>query len=165
MRFERSVRVDASPETAWTAVNDPEQWPSWVSSIREVKKVTEGPLGVGSQFRIRVKAALPVTLHMTVTEFVPGQRVVMQGRVFCTRQDPTITGKKLLLIQPMRWEDEKPIGGPVVAADAVGAGASEKVFWVASREAAVAFEDVPPVDAAVVAIVDGHKIEDAVGGR
>ncbi|MCX5797844.1 MAG: ethanolamine utilization protein EutN [Elusimicrobia bacterium] len=82
------------------------------------------------------------------------------GRVFCARQDPGIDNKTLLLIQPLRWEDESPVGDPLVAADAVGAGASEKVYWVASREAAVAFKDVPPVDAAVVAIVDGHQVKD-----
>jgi ethanolamine utilization protein EutN len=79
------------------------------------------------------------------------------GRVFCARQDPAMERKTLLLIQPLRWEDETPAGDPIVAADAVGAGASEKVFWVASREAAVAFKDVPPIDAAVVGIVEGHQ--------
>lgn len=79
------------------------------------------------------------------------------GRVFCSRQDPGIDKKTLLLIQPLRWEDESNVGDPIVAADAVGAGASEKVFWVASREAAVAFNDVPPVDAAIVGIVEGHQ--------
>ena len=82
------------------------------------------------------------------------------GRVFCARQDPGIDNKTLLLIQPLRWEDESLSGDPIVAADAVGAGASEKVFWVASREAAVAFPDVPPVDAAVVGIVEGHQVKD-----
>ncbi|OGS41953.1 MAG: hypothetical protein A3J82_07780 [Elusimicrobia bacterium RIFOXYA2_FULL_69_6] len=82
------------------------------------------------------------------------------GRVFCARQDPAIDGKTLLLIQPLRWEDESPLGDPIVAADAVGAGSSEKVFWVAARDAGVAFKDAPPVDAAIVAIVDGHQVKD-----
>lgn len=85
------------------------------------------------------------------------------GRVFCARQDPAIEGKRLLLIQPMRWEDGKDLGDPLVAADVAGAGSSEKVFWVAAREAAVAFPDVPPVDAAVVGIVDGHQVKDFRG--
>lgn len=85
------------------------------------------------------------------------------GRVFCARQDPAIEKKTLLLIQPLRWEDETAVGDPIVAADAVGAGASEKVFWVASREAAVAFKDVPPVDAAIVGIVDGHQAREFRG--
>jgi ethanolamine utilization protein EutN len=82
------------------------------------------------------------------------------GRVFCARQDPGIEKKTLLLIQPLRWEDGAPAGDPLVAADAVGAGASENVFWVASRDAAVAFPDAPPVDAAVVGIVDGKQARD-----
>ncbi|MEK7232621.1 MAG: EutN/CcmL family microcompartment protein [Elusimicrobiota bacterium] len=81
------------------------------------------------------------------------------GRVFCSRQEPGLDGKTMLLIQPLRWEDESPVGDPIVAADAVGAGSSEKVFWVASRDAAVAFKDTPPVDAAVVGIVDGHQVK------
>ena len=85
------------------------------------------------------------------------------GRVFCSRQEPGLDRKTMLLIQPLRWEDETPVGDPVVAADAVGAGSSEKVFWVASRDAAVAFKDAPPVDAAVVGIVEGHQARDFRG--
>lgn len=79
------------------------------------------------------------------------------GRVFCTNQSPTIGGKKLLLVEPLDWISEKA-SDPIVAVDAVGAGAGEKVFYVAAREAAVAFEDLPPVDAAVVGIVDGRQV-------
>ena len=82
------------------------------------------------------------------------------GRVFCARQDPAIDGKKLLLIQPMRWEDEAALGDPIVVADAVGAGASERVYFVAAREAAVAFPDTPPIDAAVVGIIEGRQARD-----
>lgn len=85
------------------------------------------------------------------------------GRVFCSRQDPAIDGKKLLLIQPLRWEDQASTGDAIVAADAVGAGAGEKVFWVASREAAVAFPDVPPIDAAILGIVDGSSVREFRG--
>ncbi|OGS01871.1 MAG: hypothetical protein A3G41_02780 [Elusimicrobia bacterium RIFCSPLOWO2_12_FULL_59_9] len=78
------------------------------------------------------------------------------GRVFCTRQVPQIDGKTLLLIQPLSWDGLKPVGDPLVAVDAVGAGAGEKVFYVAAREAAVAFDDLPAIDAAVMGIIEGH---------
>ena len=32
------------------------------------------------------------------------------GRVFCAHQDPGIDKKTLLLIQPLKWEDESPVG-------------------------------------------------------
>ena len=82
------------------------------------------------------------------------------GRIFCTRQYETLAGKKLLLIQPLAWEDGSKRGDPLVAADACGSGSSEFVYWVAAREAAVAFEDLPPVDAAVIGIVEGHQVRE-----
>jgi ethanolamine utilization protein EutN len=90
------------------------------------------------------------------------------GRVFCSRQCCGMGAKTLLLIQPLDWETDKPSGDPLVAGDTVGAGAGETVFFVASREAIVAFEgwegetaakaDPPPVDAAIVGIIDGKKL-------
>jgi len=86
------------------------------------------------------------------------------GRVVASRKYETLESAKLLLIQPMSW-DRKAIGDPIVAIDTVGAGAGEFVFWVAAREAAVAvggtsLKDTPPVDAAVVGIVDGTNLQD-----
>lgn len=90
------------------------------------------------------------------------------GRVFASRQCCNNEKKTLLLIQPLDWETDKPVGFPIVAADTVGAGAGEFVFYVAAREAIVAFEDwggdvlinepLPPVDAAIVGIIDGKSI-------
>ena len=82
------------------------------------------------------------------------------GRVFCSRQVDKIDGKRLLLIQPLSWETEKPSGDPLVAADVTGSGAGEKVFWVAARDAAMAFEDAPPADATIVGVVEGHQVRD-----
>jgi len=91
------------------------------------------------------------------------------GRVFCSRQCGAMDSKTLLLIQPLDWETDKPSGEPLVAGDTVGAGAGETVFFVASREAIVAFENwegetavntpLPPVDAAIVGIIDGKKVQ------
>jgi len=80
------------------------------------------------------------------------------GRVVATRKYETLEGKKLLLLQPMTWEKE-PVGDPIVAVDVCGVGADEFVFFVAAREAAAAFPDLPPVDAAVVGIIDGVNLQ------
>lgn len=88
--------------------------------------------------------------------------------MFCSRQCRAVDGKTLLLIQPLDWETDAPAGEPLVAGDTVGAGAGETVFFVAAREAIVAFENwegetavgtpLPPVDAAIVGIIDGKQI-------
>ncbi|MFC2000440.1 SRPBCC family protein [Chloroflexota bacterium] len=85
MRFESSADIDASPEMVWMAVSDPEDWPLWVPSLQKVEKLSPVPLGVGSRLYVTVKAIIKVKLHMTITEFVPENSVVMQGKVLCTR--------------------------------------------------------------------------------
>ena len=85
------------------------------------------------------------------------------GRVVATQKYESLKGRKLLLLQPMTW-DKKPKGEPIVAVDTVGSGSSEFVFYVSSREAAVAcggtsLADTPPVDAAIVGIIDGVELE------
>ena len=76
------------------------------------------------------------------------------GTVVASRKDAALEGHRLLLIQPM-GPDRAPFGKPIVAVDAVGSGAGEDVFYVKSREAALPFlPNEPPVDAAIVAIVD-----------
>ena len=86
------------------------------------------------------------------------------GRVVASRKAENLERLKLLLIQPLTW-DRQVLGDPLVAADAVGAGVDEFVFWVASREAAVAFggtdlKDTPVVDAAIIGIIDGVNLQD-----
>jgi ethanolamine utilization protein EutN len=76
------------------------------------------------------------------------------GTVVASRKDSALTGLKLLLVQPLSPE-RTPNGKPLVAVDAVGSGTGEDVFWVRAREAALPFLPVePPVDAAIIGIVD-----------
>ncbi len=94
------------------------------------------------------------------------------GRVVATKKYPTLKGKKILLLRPMKWRDVRDIlsGGKnddpkesfksVVALDSVGAGWGEYVFYVSSREACHSFKDFPVCDNAVVGIIDGIFIKE-----
>lgn len=76
------------------------------------------------------------------------------GRVVCTRKNATLDGRKLLLVQPITATGDDT-GTPLIAIDAVGAGAGERVFFVTGREASFAFlPNHVPTDASIVAIVD-----------
>ncbi len=76
------------------------------------------------------------------------------GRVVCTQKNGALDGRKLLLVQPVTVEG-RDTGRPLVAIDAVGAGAGERVFYVTGREASFAFiPDHVPTDASIVGIVD-----------
>ncbi len=83
------------------------------------------------------------------------------GNVVATVKDARLEGRKLLLVQPI-GKDGSARGRVIVALDAAGAGYRETVYWCRGREAALAFattkpvnvEELPPIDAAVVGIVD-----------
>jgi microcompartment protein CcmK/EutM len=77
------------------------------------------------------------------------------GDVVATRKDAQLQGIALLIIQPLA-PDRTPVGRPLVAADAVGAGVGEEVFFVRGKEASFPFypDAEPPVDAGIVGIVD-----------
>ena len=81
------------------------------------------------------------------------------GDVVVTRKDETLTGLTLLVVQPLTPERE-PAGRALVAADAVGAGVGEIVFFVRGKEASFPFyPGQPPVDAGIVGIVDHWNVE------
>lgn len=83
------------------------------------------------------------------------------GRVVCTRKNETLSGRKLLLVQPIT-ETGNDRGRPLIAVDAIGAGAGERIFYVTGREASFAFlPDHVPTDATVVAIVDRVDLLDS----
>ena len=83
------------------------------------------------------------------------------GDVIVTRKDETLVGLTLLIVQPI-GPDRQPVGRPLVAVDAVGAGVGEHVFFVRGKEASFPFHPVePPIDAGIVGIVDYWTVEQA----
>ena len=81
MKFSASVEINAAPEKVWLLVNKVEEWPKWIPSLKKIERVTKGPLGMGSQVLVVARSLITVNLLMTITEFVEGHRVVMEGKV------------------------------------------------------------------------------------
>ena len=76
------------------------------------------------------------------------------GTVVATQKDESLTGVKLLVIQPLD-PFRNNTGAPVVAADTIGAGYGEIVFCAKSKEGAMPLRDPnAPVDAGIIGIVD-----------
>jgi len=77
------------------------------------------------------------------------------GTVVCTRKDDSLVGMKLLVVEELTINESEPTGRFIVAADAVGAGAAEKVLVVVGSSARLAERTLKkPVDATIHAIVD-----------
>jgi ethanolamine utilization protein EutN len=76
------------------------------------------------------------------------------GNVVCTMKDPALIGWKLLIVQPLDRKG-RDNGRPVIALDAVGAGAGETIYWCRGKEASFPFLPADlPTEATIVGIVD-----------
>jgi microcompartment protein CcmK/EutM len=80
------------------------------------------------------------------------------GNVVLNIQNDTLEGVTLLLVQPISTS-RTPVGRVIVAADSVGAGVGEDVFFVRGKEASFPFHPTEvPADAGIVGIVDHWTI-------
>lgn len=80
------------------------------------------------------------------------------GTIVVSVKNDTLDGVTLLLVQPMSSARE-PFGRVIVAADSVGAGIGEDVFFVRGKEASFPFHPIEvPADAGIVGIVDSWHI-------
>lgn len=78
----------------------------------------------------------------------------VMGRVWASAKTEQFEGVTLLLIQPLDLKGADA-GSPLVAADAIGAGAGETIYWCRGKEASLALLPAEVgADAAVVGIVD-----------
>ena len=87
------------------------------------------------------------------------------GTVVATVKNPSLEGRKLLIVQSLN-KDLLPQGKPLVAVDAAGAGVGELVFWCRGKEASFPFKrEDTPTDCTIVGIVDSDKHVPAFNAR
>jgi ethanolamine utilization protein EutN len=80
------------------------------------------------------------------------------GTLVLNNKNETLDSVTLLLVQPMSSSREA-VGRVIVAADSMGAGIGEEVFFVRGKEASFPFYPTEvPADAGIVGIVDSWHI-------
>ena len=84
----------------------------------------------------------------------------VEGSVVATKKDPSMDGRKLLLLRPQLVDDKDPTKfrpgtNTVIAVDSLGAGIGELVMFCQGSSARLApnLKDAP-VDAVIIGIVD-----------
>jgi microcompartment protein CcmK/EutM len=78
------------------------------------------------------------------------------GSIWATRKDPSLVGKRMVLLQPLNF-DGSLLGRPIAALDVADAGVGDTVIYVTSAEAAIPFlpeTELTATDATVVGVVD-----------
>jgi ethanolamine utilization protein EutN len=84
----------------------------------------------------------------------------VEGSVVATKKDPSMAGRKLLLVRPQLVDEKDPTKfrpgvNTIVAVDSVGAGVGELVLFCQGSSARLAPNlKEAPVDAVVIGIVD-----------
>lgn len=88
----------------------------------------------------------------------------VEGQVVSTQKEPSMNGRKLLLLRPQLVDDKDPTkfkngSNTIVAVDAVGAGIGELVMFCQGSSARLAggMKDAP-VDAVIIGIVDSVDV-------
>jgi len=99
----------------------------------------------------------------------------VEGSVVATKKDPSMSGRKLLLLRPQLVDEKDPTkfrpgANTIVAVDCLGAGLGEMVMFTQGSSARLApgMKDAP-VDAVIIGIVDvvdvlGRQIFSAKAG-
>ena len=107
MKFKASADINVTAEKAWALVKNVEEWPKWIPSLKKIEKVTDGPLGVGSRVLVVARSLITVNLLMTITEFVPGRSVIMEGKVLGVKM------KRYYKMEPVNGRARLTAGGEV----------------------------------------------------
>src|SRR5580693_9037477 len=88
----------------------------------------------------------------------------VEGSVVATKKDPSMNGRKLLLLRPQLVDEKDPSRfrpgvNTIVAVDALGAGVGELVLFCQGSSARLAPNlKEAPVDAVVIGIVDSVDV-------
>ena len=85
-----SITIDRPVEEVFAFVTDVTNDPSWHTDVREARKTTEGPPGVGTVWHARFKPSMGISEgDMDVVTFEPNRRQVMKGDI--GPMHPTLT--------------------------------------------------------------------------
>lgn len=88
----------------------------------------------------------------------------VEGSVVATKKDPSMSGRKLLVLRPQLVDDKdpskfRPGANSIIAVDSVGAGIGELVLFCQGSSARLAPNlKEAPVDAVIIGIVDAVDV-------
>ena len=101
------VVIDAPIGTVWSVLADVADQPRWMTEMKAIRMLDDGPIGVGTRCEADVRMfGITVTDPVTITEFEPPNR-------YAISHDGTFTGHGLITLEAgadgtttiVRWEE------------------------------------------------------------
>jgi uncharacterized membrane protein len=65
VRYEVTVETTAAPAAVWALLADVTHWPDWTPTVTSVTALGDGPLRVGSRYKVRQPGILPAVWEVT----------------------------------------------------------------------------------------------------
>lgn len=81
------------------------------------------------------------------------------GNVVCTQKDESLTGLKLLVVQPLK-DNLEPKGEPIIAIDTIRqAGQGDLVYLAKSKESSIPLNrELTASDAGIMGIIENYNV-------
>jgi uncharacterized membrane protein len=122
------IVIDAPIERVWDMLADIDRQPEWMTEMKSLRVLTDGPIGVGTEAEAEVRIlGITVVDPVTITEFDPPMR-------YAIRHDGQFTGTGVISLESgadltttiVRWEEQLsppvlPHLGALVMTPALGA--------------------------------------------
>ena len=103
IRLKQTIEVDRPVRDVFRYAGDFENVEQWDPGVSESRKVTPGPVDVGTAYSVVVKSGpLRIPMRYTVTEYAPPNKVVLEGK-----------GKRITALDSITFE-ERPNGTEVI---------------------------------------------------
>ena len=122
------IVIDAAIERVWAVIADVEDQPRWMTEMKDLRILSDGPIGVGVVCEADVRMfGITVTDPVTITEFEPPHR-------YAISHDGTFRGRGVITLESgadgtttiVRWDETLippmlPHLGAIVMTPALGA--------------------------------------------
>jgi uncharacterized protein YndB with AHSA1/START domain len=79
MRFSNTITIERQPTAVFAYLADLENLPQWNYAIEKTRKITSGPVGVGSRYLQTRMIPVRGEEHLEVIEFEPERRITLRG--------------------------------------------------------------------------------------
>jgi carbon monoxide dehydrogenase subunit G len=79
MRFTNEIVIDRPPDEVFAYLADLENLPKWNYAIRETRKVSPGPVGIGTVYNQSRTLPQPMEEQLEITTYEPNRQLTVSG--------------------------------------------------------------------------------------